>query len=81
MLVKMAKMPVPEKQLYERIVRLAKEADQIVTEAMEMDPTIELCVFTGKLSAVLDILMALDDAGVPVPDQGEEPHPLEEKPS
>jgi hypothetical protein len=70
-----------EKQLYDRVVRLAKEADQIVAEAMEMAPTIELCVFTGKLSAALDILIALDEAGVPVPDPEEEPHPLEEKPS
>jgi hypothetical protein len=71
-----------EKELYERTVALAKEADELVDAALEMEPTIELCVFTGKLSAVLDILMVLEDSGVPVPDQGEEPHPpLEEKPS
>jgi hypothetical protein len=70
-----------EKELYERTVALAKEADELVGAALEMAPTIELCVFTGKLGAVLDILMVLEDAGVPVPNQGEEPHPLEEKPS
>jgi hypothetical protein len=70
-----------EKELYERTIALAKTVDELVDAALQMDPTIELCVFTGKLSAVYDILIVLEDAGVPVPDQGEEPHPLEEKPS
>jgi len=66
-----------EKELYERTVALAKTANELVDSTLQMDATIELCVFVGKLGATLDILMVLVEAGVPVPDPGEEPHPLE----
>lgn len=37
---------------------------------------IELCVFAGKLSAVLDVLIVLEEAGVPVHGPDEKPHLL-----
>lgn len=70
-----------EKELYERTVAVSKTVNGLIDAVMEMDATIELCVFTGKLGAVSDILMVLEDSGIPVPDPGEEPHLLEEKPS
>ncbi len=65
-----------EKEIYERVVSIARQADSVLTAVMQMDPTIELCIFTGKLSAAFDVLDTLVKAGVPVPDPGEEAHPL-----
>lgn len=65
-----------EKELYNRTVALAKEANTLIDAALQMGPTIELCIFVGKLGAVLDILMVLEDAGVPVHEPDEEAHPL-----
>jgi hypothetical protein len=66
-----------EKELYERVVSVREVIDTLVGCALEMPATIELCVFTGKLGAALDILLVLESAGVPIQDPGEEPHPLE----
>lgn len=65
-----------EQDLYDRVVILTVEAAQIVDAVMGMPPTIELCIFAGKLSAALDVLMTLKEAGPPVHDEDEEPHPL-----
>lgn len=66
-----------EKELYERIVVMREVAEALIEAAMDMPPTIELCVFIGKFGGVADILHVLEAAGVPVPDSDEEPHPLE----
>lgn len=66
-----------EKEIYDRVVAVRNEIDELVDATMQMDPTIELCVFVGKLSAVFDVLHVLVGAGPPVPDPGEEAHPLE----
>jgi hypothetical protein len=65
-----------EKELYERVVAVREVLDTLVDFALEMPATIELCVFTGKLGAALDILDVLEGAGVPIHQPGEEPHPL-----
>lgn len=65
-----------ERELYERVVALRKETDALIDGALAMPTTIELCVFTGKLGAVLDVLMSLEGAGVPICDPDEEPHHL-----
>lgn len=65
-----------EQDLYDRVVVLTVEAAQLVDAVMEMSPTIELCVFAGKLSGALDILTSLKEAGPPVHDEDEESHPL-----
>lgn len=66
-----------EKEIYARVVAVHNEIGDLVDEVMQMDPTIELCVFTGKLSATFDVLQVIVEAGPPVPDPGEEAHPLE----
>ena len=65
-----------EKELYERVVSVREVLDTMIGYALEMPPTVELCVFTGKLGAALDILEVLEGAGVPIRDPGEEPYPL-----
>ena len=65
-----------EKELHERVVALRRSADEVVEAALEMAPTVELCCFTGKLSAVLDVLVVLEEAGPPVHEPHEKPHPL-----
>lgn len=65
-----------EQDLYDRVVALRNEVDDLIDAAMQIDATIELCVFVGKLGATLDVLDVLVEAGPPVPDPGEEPHPL-----
>jgi hypothetical protein len=69
----MSELLTTEKELYERVVAIRKEIDELVDGALVMPATIELCVFTGKLGAVLDILSTLEAAGVPVREPGEEP--------
>lgn len=66
-----------ERELYARVVALAEEANKLIDAAMDLPATIELCVFTGKLGAALDVLWALEAAGVPICDPDEEPHSLE----
>jgi hypothetical protein len=66
-----------EKELYERIVSVREVLDTLVGHALDMPATIELCVFTGKLGAALDILEVLELAGAPIHEPDEEPHPLE----
>lgn len=66
-----------EKELYERIVVMREVAEALIEAAMDLPATIELCVFTGKLGAVADVLYVLESAGVPVADPDKEPHPLE----
>lgn len=66
-----------EQELYERVVSVREVIDTLVGVALEMPATIELCVFTGKLSAALDILMVLEGGGAPVHEPCEEPHLLE----
>jgi hypothetical protein len=65
-----------EKELYERVVSVREVIYTLVGDALDMPATIELCVFTGKLGAVLDILEVLEGAGAPVHEPDEEPHPL-----
>jgi len=65
-----------EKELYERVVAVREVLDTLIGAALEMPATAELCFFTGKLSAALDILVVLEGAGAPVHEPGEEPHPL-----
>ena len=59
-----------------RVVAVREVIDTLVDSALEMPATIELCVFTGKLGAALDILGVLEQAGVPIHEPNEEPHPL-----
>jgi hypothetical protein len=59
---------VTEKKLYECVVALREEVDRLIDGALAMPATIELCLFTGKLSAAYDILLTLEAAGVPVHD-------------
>jgi hypothetical protein len=66
-----------EQELYERVVSVREVVDKLVGFALEMPATIELCVFTGKLGAALDILEVLELAGAPIHALDEEPHPLE----
>lgn len=66
-----------EKELYDRVVSIRNELNEMCDAIMQLDATIELCVFVGKLSAVHDVVQMIVEAGVPVPDPGEEPHPLE----
>jgi len=65
-----------EKELYDRVVALRIETDELIDAALVVPATVELCVFTGKLGAVLDILSTLESSGVPVCDPGEKPSPL-----
>jgi hypothetical protein len=65
-----------EQKLHERVVALRQEVDWMLSAALTMPATIELCVFTGKLGAVFDVLLALEQAGVPVHEPDEEPHVL-----
>jgi hypothetical protein len=65
-----------EQKLHERVVALRQEVDWMLSAALTMPATIELCIFTGKLSGVLDILASLAEAGVPVHAPDEEPHVL-----
>ena len=65
-----------EEQLYEAAVALRVATDRLIGAVLEMPPTIEICVFTGKLSGALDILIALEAAGAPIHDPNEQPHPL-----
>lgn len=66
-----------EQELHERVVAVREVVDTLVGATLEMTATIELCVFAGKLGAVLDILEVLELAGVPVHEPHEEPHTLE----
>ena len=68
-----------EKEIYDRVVSIARQTDSVLTAVTQMAPTIELCVFIGKLSATLDVLDVLVEAGPPIPDPGEESHPLERR--
>ena len=65
-----------EQELYARVVALREETERLIDAAMELPPTIELCVFTGKLSGAYDVLLALEEAGEPIGEPDEEPHPL-----
>jgi hypothetical protein len=67
-----------EFELYEAMAK-AGAALYAVAQRVDAEPaTIELCVFYGKVTAACDILVALKDTGVPLPDPDEESHPLEE---
>lgn len=68
-----------EQELHTRVIALRKEVDALLGGALSMEPTIELCVFTGHLSAIGHVLQALEDAGAPVADPGEEMHSLSGK--
>jgi len=65
-----------EQELYERVLVLRKKTDEVLDDALALPPTVELCVFIGKVSAVFDVLCTLEAAGVPVHDPDEEPHLL-----
>lgn len=66
-----------EQQIYDRVVAIRNELDELCDAVMELQPTIELCVFMGKLSAAFDVLQVIVEAGAPVSDPGEGPHPLD----
>lgn len=65
-----------EKELHMAVMALCGAVGDLIDNALDMPATVELCVFTGKLGAVYDVLCALKDAGVPMHDPDEEPHPL-----
>ncbi len=60
-----------EQKLYQQVLILRKQTDELIYEALGLPPTSALCVFTGKLGAVLDVLCALEAAGVPIHDPDE----------
>lgn len=66
-----------EQELYERVVAVREVIDTLIGDALDMQPTIELCMFTGNLGAVSAVLCVLESAGVPIHDPDEEPHLLE----
>jgi hypothetical protein len=63
-----------EKELYNRVVELKRTTRDLVDDVMALDPTIELCLFAGKLGSVLDVLDRIVSAGVPVPESDEPSH-------
>ncbi len=65
-----------EQKLYDRVVEINRQTFELIEDTMRLKPTVELCIFAGKLGSVVDILANTVDAGVPVPDPGERPHPL-----
>lgn len=65
-----------EKELYAHVVELREKTDALIGYVLDRPATIELCLFTGKLGAVLDVLMSLEAAGVPMSDPNEPSHPL-----
>lgn len=65
-----------EEAIYRRAVALRDAADLILVDVLDMPATIELCTFAGKLSAVLDVLISISAAGVPVHAGDEAPHEL-----
>ena len=67
-------------EVYAKTHALFHAVDSLVGAAMKMEPTIELCVFTGHLMAVHDVLRGLVDAGPPTHDPDEAAHPLEARP-
>lgn len=62
-----------EKELFDRAVALRHEVDALADDVLDMDPTIELCVFAGNVGAVGAVLDNLIRAGVPVADGAEGP--------
>lgn len=66
----------PEQELYHRAVAIRRDVDVLIEDVLRLPGTIELCLFAGKIGAVLDILMSVQEAGVPVRGADEEPHQL-----
>jgi hypothetical protein len=66
-----------EQKLYQQVLILRKQTDELIYEALGLPPTSALCIFTGRLCAVLDVLCALEAAGAPIHEVQEAPHLLE----
>jgi hypothetical protein len=62
-----------ERNLYEQVVRIREEIDRMLTAALDSPPTVELVLFAGKLGSVQDILISLEQGGVPMADPDEKP--------
>jgi hypothetical protein len=63
-------------EFYDCVKKIRSEVDTLAEAVLKEAPTIELCVFAGGLGAAGAVLDNLLQAGLPVPDPGEEDHPL-----
>ena len=65
-----------EEELYAGVLKAFRALDEVLAQATRMDPTVELCLFVGKVSGAWDALAAVVDAGAPRHSPDEAPHPL-----